>query len=895
MLGSRSDVPNRLGSLQVGTSEYGVVIPIGWGNFKAPLKILDYTDFSSVAQSEGGKGGSTTGYEYYAAVDGLLCRGPIAGGGNLYDGGGASSLLAATETFTVPSGGGTYQVAHGGEAFYYDEGVTRQVAYSITANDFGSDGDVTLSGDQPAPFEKIDIALASPTTLQYGVNDTGKYTFGPTGGGSIVATILYTYTTADTSGDVGSSGYDARSPIQRYGISLALGTSPQAPWSYMLSAHPERALGYTGLARLLCESMDLGSGATTPTLSMEIINGRLKAFGSGIADVDPSVIIADMLGDPDAGCNWPYLGDLTNYSNFCVANNLFMSLFLDNVRKATEIVGEICDLTNSAAVWSGATLKIRPYGDTTAVGNGFTYTPDTEPVYEIDEAEMLCARGGEPIKIGEPDLADNYNVIQLEYSSRDDNYNTALIHEQDEASILTNTRLPMKTITAHHYCEQLYAAIAMGMLLRRNSAALATFDFDLPWYYQLLEPMDLVQLNLAIGSMGLTGVRVVSVEEQEDYSLKIQAEDFLYGMAEGVQYPKGVSDGNEPGAHDQPGNTTLLAAFQPNLRVTGGDPALWLALTGGPSWGGCDVYLSLDGVSFGSPIGRQYKGARAGTLTSALAVGSDPDTVNTAYITVTGSLSTVSEAEADAFATLSLLGQELISYETATLTGSTSSTNSYGLSYLRRGVFGTTKAAHGTDEIFVRLDDSVFKYALDPSLAGRTVYLKFTSFNLYGMEEQSISIVAPVTITLAGGILSGMAVGTYLNGGGTDASIDVYLAGASPGTNGSYTTANGASIVLPAQTFSPKACATQYWLNYDPSTAAYVFYTDANSWLAAQAAGLIPIGSVTTPASGSTTMVPTSYNDAGATPTTNPAGAYTTGQTATVMSSAAYTEPPGGL
>jgi hypothetical protein len=599
-------------------------------------------------------------------------------------------------------------------------------------------------------------------------------------------------------------------------------------------------------------------------------------------------MIADMLSDAVDGCAWPFLGDLTSYSNFCVANNLFMSLFVDSVRKVTELIQEICDLTNSAPVWSGATLKIVPYGDTTAVGNGRTFTPPTEPVYEIDEDEMLCADREEAIKLGQPDLADNYNRVTFEHSARNDNYNTALIHEQDEASILANGLLPMKTVSAHHFCVQFYAAIAMNMVLRRAATPLRLFEFTLPWYYCLLEPMDIALLNLAIAALGVTAVRIVSVEEQEDYSLKFEAEDFLWGTAQGVVYPKGVASGTVPGTPNQPGATSLQCAYVPSERVTGGDFELWLALSGGPDWGGCDVHLSLDNTTY-TKIGTQYGSCRAGSLTAALPATADPDTTDTASVTVTGSLATVTAIQANAFVTISLLGSELIAYETATLTGSTATTNSYNLTtLLRRGIFSTAVQAHAIGEQFVRLDDSIFKYVLDPTLAGKTVWLKFTSFNLYGAAEQPITIVTAYPIFLGPNTSTNMVVGSYDNGDGT--STVIVDDGGVPGLAGTATLANGAVIALPAQTWPTEAPATWYGVNYDPSAAAYVIYTSQSLW-AADAATMVKIGSTTTPVAvgggglGAATYVPTSYSDVGATPTADPEGAYTPGQEATVSSS----------
>ena len=90
---------------------------------------------------------------------------------------------------------------------------------------------------------------------------------------------------------------------------------------------------------------------------------------------------------------WCPSGDLTQYKNFCTANGLFISPVLDAQKAASAWIQDILDITNAAAVWSEGVLKIVPYGDTTQVGNGATFIPNTSPIYDLTTSDLLT-RGG---------------------------------------------------------------------------------------------------------------------------------------------------------------------------------------------------------------------------------------------------------------------------------------------------------------------------------------------------------------------------------------------------------------------------------------------------------------------------------------------------------------------
>jgi hypothetical protein len=133
-----------------------------------------------------------------------------------------------------------------------------------------------------------------------------------------------------------------------------------------------------------------------------------------------------------------------------------------------------------------------------------------------------------------------------------------------------------------------------------------------------------------------------------------------------------------------------------------------------------------------------------------LATGSSPDTTNTLKVSLTesrGELNSGTQADAQYLNTLCWVDGEFLAYQAATLTG----TNQYNLSYLIRGAYGSAIGAHASGAQFARIDDNIFKYPYRTEDIGKTLFIKFTSFNVWGFSEQSLSDVAKQTYLMAPG------------------------------------------------------------------------------------------------------------------------------------------------
>jgi hypothetical protein len=66
-------------------------------------------------------------------------------------------------------------------------------------------------------------------------------------------------------------------------------------------------------------------------------------------------------------------------------------------------------------------------------------------------------------------------------------------------------------------------------------------------------------------------------------------------------------------------------------------------------------------------------------------------------------------------------------------------------------LYGSTAASHTAGATFVRCDrNTVLKYPFNAKDIGTTVYVKATSYNVFGSVEQELSEVEPIEFTIVG-------------------------------------------------------------------------------------------------------------------------------------------------
>jgi hypothetical protein len=671
-------------------------------------------------------------------------------------------------------------------------------------------------------------------------------------------TITYTWQVPQSGGAKGD-------PSTIVSLTLFEGTQGQSPWGYLTSNHPGQDLNYPFIAYVANSHLYLASSGELPAFTFEIAAQNI--FGAGFSDCNPRDNLQTIFTDPRWGLGWnssllDLAGTWANFSAYCLANGIFLSTTMDSQEQASAVLQRYLQITNSEAVWSGNILKLIPYGDTTLVGNGVTFSPNTTPIYDLGDDDFIADAGNDPVTIEIPTVTDAYNDVKVEYVERSNAYNPEIVEAKDDASIYQFGVRPMDTITLHDIKTQRVAALVADQILRNSVYKRKKYNFKTRSRYALLEPMDMVTLTDSNLGLSKTPVRLLSIEEDDKRQLKMVAEEFPWGTATPTLYPKQLSAGFQPNSAADPGPVNPPIIFEANNRVTGQiGYQLWFGVSGLLTglWGGCRVYLSENGTDYKQILDingndKIHGAARMGVTTATFASGSDPDTTHTCSIDLgesAGQLTSGASGDADALQTLCLVDSELIAFSTATLVAG----NQYNLTtYIRRGLLNSTIASHSSGAPFLRIDEGVFKWAFDASMIGKTLHFKFTSFNVAQNMEQSLSDATDYTITIAGSSL-GLLSPAHSSYRPLTNPLTGHDAGASATINIASFTMRiaGVDIAEGSGSITGLSYNTLYYLYFDDpgfvgGAVTYVATTTKETAIAV--AGRFFVGSIQTPQSG---------------------------------------------
>ena len=581
------------------------------------------------------------------------------------------------------------------------------------------------------------------------------------GKGGSAKTTRYTYTVAAAmamgEGPIVGIGAiwvgKANKTLAELGLNLYLGDTTQVADSYISTNHPGEAINYRRLAYVLAPVYDLGDSASLENHNFEVQGLLRSSLFFSSPDVNPKDILVDFLTHVTHGAGWSSakLGDWTAWSNYCLASGLRLSPAYDDQSPAAETVKRLADITNTAPVWSDGVLKMLPYGDAVATGTGYdagvTYTPDNTVQYELTDDDFLD--DDQPVKVTRS--GDIHNHFQIKFKNRFKAYATDLAEDKDQASIEAMGLRTADPLDYPEICDGSVAQTVVTLIKQRRLYLRNTYAFRLSARFMRLEPMDIVTLTESTGS-GLTGVpvRITEVDEGDDNSLSIKAEDFPGTIGSHVAYPRQDAGGYTTDYNAPVGNCQSPVFLEPPVERTTTGLAVWCAVTGQAGdalWGGANLWVSADGASY-RMVGTSESRSRYGHLTADLAQAGT--SLSLAMDGLGGVISPGSGIAADVMETLLYIGgavPEYLAYQGAALTGA----NAYTLSGLVRGAYRTVDAGHALNDPVVRVDESLLKGEdLDLAMIGKTLYFKVQGFNIYGGGLQDISTLPAYSYTVTG-------------------------------------------------------------------------------------------------------------------------------------------------
>lgn len=653
------------------------------------------------------------------------------------------------------------------------------------------------------------------------------------------------------------------------------GTSPQSAWGWLTTEHPDQALGYPYIAHLDVSNYNLGDNNTLDQFSFEVCGllyntapwaqqtgGSITSDGEGNTiptytwtaggDADCALCVQLYINSPLFGVVGGSQNEITldnllsttaaattgdsAYQTWCQAAGLGFSPVLTEQEPGTETLQRWMDLTNTALVWTGYSLKFIPYSTDTITGNGVTYLPNSSVVYSLTKNDYMVDGDNPPVKLNRVDPADAYNSVTITIKNRENSYNSLPVEWRDQSLIDQYGLLAQSDIEADEVCNSRIASIMVTLLGQRVAYTRNSYEFKVPPAYCLIEPMDILQVT--DDALGTFYCRVTEVEEDDDDILTITANEFNQTVSSIGQMTATTSPaGNNANTGISPGSVNTPIIWEPPTSITGGTNQVWVAVSGGDgttynsAWGGCNVWLSTDGTTYEELTTKINAPARMGKLTAALPnfTGTNPDTADTLAVTVLESGATLTSAssstDADNGVTQAYVDGEYLSYETATLSG----TYTYNLTNLYRGQGDIASSAHASGVPFVRLDNAIFQYDLPVNYIGKTLYLKFQSFNTYGNAPQDISACTAYTYTPTGvsygtgsggvpsapeglsiSVGSTSAVSTWTANSAND-NVTAYLIYRAPGTGASFSSATQVgSTTTSIYTDASLAASTSY-------------------------------------------------------------------------------------
>lgn len=554
---------------------------------------------------------------------------------------------------------------------------------------------------------------------------------GKGGGGSSHTEITYTYTVAAAialcEGPIAGVGKVWRDkeiytyPSEKIELTLFNGEQGQAPWPYMVSKHPDKALPYSGLA-YMAGVVDLGERGSLPQYNFEIM-GKLRDTGDGI-DVNPADYIEHVLQSVGADVQ---IEGIENYRAYCRAADILISTPPEQKSaKAQSIINDIAEITNSLVFWSTDRLKIVPLADK-PVGD---WTPENQIQYDLTADDFIAGTDGQLILYKRKDTSEAYNEATVEFINRANSYEKETVSFEVVADVQKNGLKPASKKTAHYLYTKARAQYYAEQLAMKRLYSKTQYTFRLDWAFCTLEVGDLVTLTDEACQLNKQIVVITAVNEAADGQLEFTAEGKPAGTYAPARYDVHENERPFVDYNQEAPSVNDVAIFQ-TVGDVGGNQ-VFIGVNAPSGWGGCSVWLSDNDENY-ARVGSITQQARMGRTLTALSNTGDGVSVKLNQ----GSMKGGTHIDAERANTLSWIDGEALSYEGAQL----QTDGSYKLTGLVRGQYATIPTDHASGARFIRIDEALYRHAYRKEDIGKTVYLKFTSMNLFGTNEQGLDEV----------------------------------------------------------------------------------------------------------------------------------------------------------
>ena len=728
-------------ALQIQTSTSILPIPIVWGRNKISPNLIWYENFRAVPAGSGkgigGKGGAfgagagAADYTYTADLIMALCEGPIAGVGLIWK---DLSIYVPLEIGLGIFNGTTPQevwpylaaiypfnaLAYQGTAIAWGAGYNLGDSAAIGNHNFEIVGILAGSGANGIDADPALVIQDFLTNAQYGAG------FNPA---SIDAGSLFT----------NPDSFQAYCRSMGYAFSPALVSQEQASsiltrWLQIFST---AAVWSGGLLKFI------------PYADTAISVGQEQTFSTQLS-VPVPIPVSSGVSLPALVTVAPPNAFVSDDGVVYAFSNIPFVFIGDQIPSAAGTYG----MAVPGQYIFGPADEGKPVVITYTAGAAGNFTPNLAPVYALNDLDFIDEKGNkDPVQIERADIFSLPTIQRVEVLSRGNQYSAVPVEARDQSQIEIFGPRVGSTLQAHEICDEfVIGPLIAQTILQRELYVRTKFTFKLSWEYCLLDPMDIV--TITDSNLGLSNypVRIIEIEEDDKGLLAFTCEELVTGVSNPALNPNATATGFQPnwGVPAVPVNTPLI--YQPPLALTQGVSQVWLGASGivasdPTQWGGANVYVSVDNVTY-TQIAVLTAPLRQGFLAASLPAAAGWDAVDTLAINLLesgGTLAGTSQEAAQAGATLSLIDQELIAYESATMT----TKNSYNLTGLVRGLSGSSATAHSTGAPFARLDGAVVRYDLPANLQGQILWFKFQSFNILGGGGEDLSTVTAYPFNVA--------------------------------------------------------------------------------------------------------------------------------------------------